>query len=88
LTPGGGNTRAEAALEGPILPRALVRFRLPWQWDGAPAVLQSRAHDENGNMQPRRAEWSRQYAAGHLYHCNAIRALAIAGDGKITNVCS
>jgi sulfane dehydrogenase subunit SoxC len=39
----GGKTWAEAALQEPVLSKAFVRFRMPWQWDGAPAVLQSRA---------------------------------------------
>ena len=52
----GGNTWAEAALQEPILPKAFTRFRLPWKWDGSPAVLQSRAWDEAGNVQPTRAE--------------------------------
>ncbi len=84
----GGQSWAEAALEGPVLPHALVRFRLPWQWDGGPVVLQSRAHDTAGNIQPNRSDWSRQYAAGQLYHCNAIQSWSIAADGEIKNVYS
>ena len=36
--------------------RRLTRFRMPWRWDGQPVVLQSRAWDEAGNVQPTRAE--------------------------------
>ena len=36
--------------------KAFTRFRMPWRWDGQPAVLQSRAWDEAGNVQPTRAE--------------------------------
>ena len=39
-----------------MLPKALTRFRMPWRWDGQPVVLQSRAWDEAGNVQPTRAE--------------------------------
>ena len=42
------------ALDGPALPKAVTRFRLPWRWDGGPAVLQSRAIDETGAVQPSR----------------------------------
>jgi sulfane dehydrogenase subunit SoxC len=52
----GGKTWGEAALQEPVLPKAFTRFRLPWKWDGGPAVLQSRAWDEAGNVQPTRAE--------------------------------
>jgi sulfite dehydrogenase len=44
----GGQSWAPAALQGPILPKAPVRFRAPWQWNGGPAVLQSRATDDTG----------------------------------------
>jgi sulfane dehydrogenase subunit SoxC len=52
----GGKTWAQAALQAPVLPKAFTRFRTPWRWDGGPAVLQSRAWDEAGNVQPTRAE--------------------------------
>jgi sulfane dehydrogenase subunit SoxC len=52
----GGRTWGQAALQNPVLPKAFTRFRLPWRWDGGPVVLQSRAWDEGGNVQPTRAE--------------------------------
>ena len=52
----GGRSWAQAALQEPINPKAFTRFRAPWRWDGSPAVLQSRAWDEAGNVQPTRAE--------------------------------
>jgi sulfane dehydrogenase subunit SoxC len=53
----GGKSYAEAALQEPVLPKAFTRFRMPWRWDGQPVVLQSRAWDEGGNVQPTRAEF-------------------------------
>src|SRR5467141_1188170 len=53
----GGTSWAEAALQTPVLAKAFTRFRMPWRWDGAPAVLQSRAWDESGAVQPTRAEF-------------------------------
>jgi sulfane dehydrogenase subunit SoxC len=52
----GGTSWTQAALQGPINSKAFTRFRAPWRWDGGPAVLQSRAWDEGGNVQPTRAE--------------------------------
>src|ERR1700756_5710813 len=52
----GGKTWGEAALDGPVLSKALTRFRMPWRWDGQPVVLQSRAWDEAGNVQPTRSD--------------------------------
>jgi sulfane dehydrogenase subunit SoxC len=53
----GGKSWAEAALQGPVNPKAFTRFRLPWKWDGQPVVLTSRAWDESGNAQPLRADF-------------------------------
>jgi sulfane dehydrogenase subunit SoxC len=52
----GGRSWAEAALQGTPQPQAFTRFRTPWRWDGQPVVLQSRAWDEAGNVQPTRSE--------------------------------
>ena len=52
----GGQSWAPAALQEPVLSKAFTRFRIPWQWNGGPAVLQSRAWDEAGNAQPTRAQ--------------------------------
>src|SRR5262249_18235115 len=53
----GGKSWGEAALQGPIQPKAFTRFVMPWKWDGQPAVLLSRAWDESGSSQPLRAEF-------------------------------
>jgi sulfane dehydrogenase subunit SoxC len=53
----GGKSWAEAALQGPVYPKAFTRFRMPWRWDGQAVVLQSRAWDEAGNSQPLRADF-------------------------------
>jgi sulfane dehydrogenase subunit SoxC len=81
-----GASWAEAQLTEPVHSRCLTRFRVPWRWDGAQTVLQSRAYDDQGNVQPTRAAWSKQYAAGQLYHCNAIQSWQINADGSIINV--
>ncbi len=39
----GGKSWTQAALHEPVLSKAFTRFRVPWRWDGGPAVLQSRA---------------------------------------------
>src|SRR6266704_3415111 len=51
-----GKSWAQAALQAPVLSKAFTRFRMPWRWDGGPGVLQSRAWDEAGNVQPTRAQ--------------------------------
>src|SRR5499425_1024056 len=52
----GGRSWAQAILQEPVHSKAFTRFRMPWRWDGGPAVLQSRAWDEAGYVQPTRAQ--------------------------------
>ena len=82
----GGASWREAVLQGPVLPKALTRFRLPWEWNGAPAMLQSRATDEKGNVQPTRAAWNAVFSPSNRYHNNMIQTWAVAADGSVSNV--
>jgi len=82
----GGKTWAPAALSGPVLPKALTRFRLPWQWNGGAAVLMSRAVDETGAVQPTRGAFIAARGASHRYHCNAIQSWAVLPAGEVRNV--
>ena len=66
--------------------RALTRFRLPWRWDGGPAVLQSRAVDGQGYVQPTREQLVKLRGYNSRYHNNAIQSWGVATDGKVTNV--
>jgi sulfane dehydrogenase subunit SoxC len=82
----GGKTWGEAALDAPVLSKALTRFRMPWRWDGQPVVLQSRAWDEAGNIQPTRAEMiaARGEPRAPMGHMNVITSWSIdtKGDAK------
>jgi sulfane dehydrogenase subunit SoxC len=53
----GGKSWGEAAVEGPATPKAFTRFRMPWRWDGQPAIITSRAWDDSGEVQPLRADF-------------------------------
>jgi sulfane dehydrogenase subunit SoxC len=81
-----GKSWAPAVLQGPILPKAPVRFRAAWQWNGGPAVLQSRATDETGMVQPSRAELAAERGLRGIYHYNAIAAWRIDEKGEASNV--
>ena len=80
-----GKTWQQAALQEPVLTRALTRFRLPWRWDGKPAVIQSRAIDETGYVQPTLAELLAVRGENYFYHNNAIWPWRVASDGEVTN---
>ncbi|GGI33201.1 sulfite dehydrogenase [Bradyrhizobium guangdongense] len=80
-----GQSWQDARLQEPVLTRALTRFRLPWQWDGKPVVIQSRAIDETGYVQPTLAELLAVRGENFFYHNNAIWPWRIAADGDVTN---
>ena len=82
----GGKTFAQAALDGPALPLALTRFRMPWRWDGGPSVLMSRAVDETGAVQPTRAALIGTRGTAYRYHYNAIQSWSVAQAGAVSNV--
>jgi sulfane dehydrogenase subunit SoxC len=80
-----GKNWQEARLQEPVLTRALTRFRLPWQWDGQPAVIQSRAIDETDYVQPTFAELLKVRGEHSFYHNNAIQPWRIDAQGQVTN---
>lgn len=82
----GGRSWAEAALEEPVQPKCLTRFRAAWRWDGGPAVLKSRAVDDTGALQPERPAWLRARGGRSFYHYNAVQAWAVTADGEVANV--
>jgi sulfane dehydrogenase subunit SoxC len=81
----GGKNWQAAQLQEPILTRALTRFRLPWQWDGQPAVIQSRAIDEIDYVQPTFSELLAVRGENSYYHNNAIQPWRIDAQGQVTN---
>jgi sulfane dehydrogenase subunit SoxC len=81
----GGNNWAEAALQEPVLTRALTRFRHPWQWDGKPTVIQSRAVDETGYVQPSFPQLLGERGDNSFYHNNAVQPWRVAANGEVSN---
>jgi sulfane dehydrogenase subunit SoxC len=81
----GGKNWQVAQLQEPVLTRALTRFRLPWQWDGQPAVIQSRAIDETDYVQPTFAELLAVRGENSFYHNNAVQPWRIDAQGQVTN---
>jgi sulfane dehydrogenase subunit SoxC len=81
----GGKSWATAALQHPVLPKALTRFRMAWQWNGAPTILQSRATDDTGMVQPTRAAFVAERGLRGNYHYNAISSWRIDDKGEAAN---
>ncbi len=82
----GGKSWAEAALQEPVLPRCFTRFRMGWRWDGAPAVLKSRAVDETGYVQPEREAVVEERGRHGYFHYNAVVAWGVSEDGGVRHV--
>jgi sulfane dehydrogenase subunit SoxC len=82
----GGRNWRTARLESPVLPKCLTRFNIDWTWDGAPAVLQSRAIDETGYVQPKINELRAVRGTRSIYHNNAIQSWQVAASGEVSNV--
>ena len=81
----GGASWAEAALQAPALPRCLTRFRIGWRWSGKPAVLQSRAVDETGRVQPTRAALVAERGRLGFYHYHAIVSWDVDAHGYVSH---
>jgi sulfane dehydrogenase subunit SoxC len=78
-----GASWRDASLVGAQHPKSVVRFTLPWRFEGAEAVLMSRATDDTGATQPTRTEWRAAHGPGTDYHYHDIRAWAVAADGTV-----
>jgi sulfane dehydrogenase subunit SoxC len=80
----GGASWADAALQGPVLPKCTVRFRHLWEWNGGETIILSRATDETGYVQPTVQQLWEARGDQTRYHFNNQRAWKIASDGVVT----
>jgi sulfane dehydrogenase subunit SoxC len=91
----GGKNWKEAKIQGPVHSKAHTRFTFDWEWTGQEAVIQSRATDETGDVQPTLAELSKHWEIPledwkkpekpRSIHMNAIQPWKIARDGSISD---
>jgi sulfane dehydrogenase subunit SoxC len=81
-----GHTWQKAELQQPILDRAFTRFTIPWVWHGDYSVLQSRATDETGYIQPTRKDLIAQRGKHGFFHYNAIVSWEITESGEINHI--
>lgn len=82
----GGNNWQTAQLHGPVLSKSLTRFSMPWDWNGQTALIQSRAIDETGYVQPSMAELKAVRGDWSAYHNNGIQTWKINAKGEAQNV--
>jgi sulfane dehydrogenase subunit SoxC len=82
----GGVSWRPARFTSLVLPRALTRFGVEWDWNGGPAMLQSRAIDETGYVQPTYSQLRDVRGSSSIYHKNAIQTWKLNKDGSVANV--
>ena len=82
----GGKNWREARLESPVLSKAVTRFNIDWNWDGTPVILQSRATDETGYVQPTYRMLREVRGTRSIYHNNAIQSWKVDANGEVSNV--
>jgi sulfane dehydrogenase subunit SoxC len=82
----GGRNWREARMETPVLTKAITRFNIDWVWDGKPAILQSRATDETGHVQPSYRMLREVRGTRSIYHNNAIQSWKVDSNGEVSNV--
>lgn len=82
----GGVTWRTAQLKGLVLAKALTRFSLMFQWQGERLLLQSRAIDDTGYIQPTLQQLRKQRGVNSIYHKNSIHTWQVDNDGSVHNV--
>jgi sulfane dehydrogenase subunit SoxC len=82
---GGANWRT-ARLQTPVLSKCLTRFNLNWVWNGKPALIQSRAMDETGYVQPTYRQARAVRGTRSIYHNNSIQTWLVQDSGEVKNV--
>lgn len=86
VTIDGGITWHKARISGPSLDKSMHRFYFEFDWDGKPLLLQSRAHDSTGYVQPTKEQLRKHRGVNSIYHNNGIQTWAIDEEGKAENV--
>ncbi|MDQ2778311.1 MAG: sulfite dehydrogenase [Pseudomonadota bacterium] len=82
----GGRNWRRAELQAPVMHKCLTRFSLPWVWDGKPALIQSRATDSTGYVQPAGRQLRAVRGTRSIYHNNGIQTWLVNETGEVGNV--
>lgn len=86
VTIDGGVNWFEARMDGPSMDKSMHRFYYEIDWDGSPMLLQSRAHDSTGYVQPTKDQLRAVRGLNSIYHNNGIQTWAVNSDGVTDNV--
>jgi sulfane dehydrogenase subunit SoxC len=86
VTLDGGRNWREARIDGPVLDRSLTRFYVDVDWQGQELMIQSRAHDSTGYVQPTKNELRKVRGVNSIYHNNGIQTWLVRANGETENV--
>jgi sulfane dehydrogenase subunit SoxC len=86
VTIDGGRNWQQARIDGPVLDRSMVRFYVDFDWDGREMLIQSRAHDSTGYVQPTKDELRKVRGVNSIYHNNGIQTWLVRSNGETENV--
>lgn len=82
----GGDNWHPARMSGPSFDKSMHRFYHEFQWDGKPMLLQSRAHDSTGYVQPTKEQLRSVRGLNSIYHNNGIQTWFVDENGVAENV--
>lgn len=82
----GGINWQEARLAAPGQDMALTRFYLDIDWDGSEMLLQARAKDSTGYVQPTKTQLRDVRGLNSIYHNNCIQTWHVKENGEAENV--
>ena len=75
-----------AKLDGLVLDKAVTRFYYEFDWNGEDLLLQSRAIDEAGYVQPTKSDLRKIRGLNSIYHNNGIQTWHLRANGELENV--
>lgn len=82
----GGRNWRTARIDGPVLDKSMVRFYVDFDWNGEELMIQSRAMDSTGYVQPTKEELRKVRGVNSIYHNNGIQTWLVRANGETENV--
>ncbi|MCW1950390.1 MAG: sulfite dehydrogenase [Octadecabacter sp.] len=82
----GGVTWETARLGKQGDTKALTRFYFDMEWDGSPMLMQARAMDDTGYVQPTKDQLREMRGENSVYHNNCIQTWFVNEEGVAENV--
>jgi len=82
----GGDNYVKANLKGLILPKSWTRFSYMYKYEGKPLLIQSRAMDDAGYIQPSITQEKAIMGLEGVYHRNSVCTWEVREDGSVHNV--